>query len=99
MDEKYPMGASTSKKAPKFGLVTGHTYSVLETAHHEGMRAVKLFNPWSSDNYTGQISNEDKKDGIFTMLFAEYMDAFDSTEVAEMRLGYRSDSKRVFGTE
>lgn len=99
--QKWPMGAGTGSHGnpTKYGLVAGHQYTVLQVTTVGGQRAVEVFNPWNKDGYHGQVPNEDKKDGKFTMTFQEYMDAFDVTEAAELRKGYHTVSKHIQGTD
>jgi hypothetical protein len=95
---KYPMKAGTggSKFAKKYGISSGHAYSLLDAKEvAAGDKHVRLFNPWSSDYYNGSVANADKTDGKFTMLLDEFYEAFTSTSIAQVRSNYVVTSLRV----
>jgi len=94
--EKWPMGAGTSKEAEKYGLASGHAYSVLrayEKAPHG--KVVDVYNPWHSDGYKGKIPNPHKDDGEFTMTINEFKDAFTVTSFARVHNDYKVTSKMI----
>jgi len=93
---KWPMGAGTSSQAPKYGLVTGHAYSVLKAYNHPSHgKVVHVYNPWHSDGYKGKIRNPDKDDGEFTMTIAEYKDAFGVSSWSRVHNDYKVTSKKI----
>mmetsp|Transcript_102916 Transcript_102916/g.178568 ORF Transcript_102916/g.178568 Transcript_102916/m.178568 type:complete len:691 (+) Transcript_102916:84-2156(+) len=94
---KLPMGCGTNSKrqAKKYGLAEGHQYSALEAWEKDGKKYVKCFNPWNSDHYKGAVKNEDKGDGVFTMLLEEYHAAFVDTEYAYLMPGYKVSSTTI----
>jgi len=94
--EKWPMGAGTSKEAEKYGLASGHAYSVLrayEKAPHG--KVVDVYNPWHSDGYHGKVPNPSKEDGEFTMTIGEYKAAFQVSSWARVHNDYHITSKLI----
>jgi len=94
---KAPMAASTGS-TPKYGLAGGHAYAVLKARTSAGQKLVKCWNPWNADYYQGSIQNTDRTDGEFEMTFDEYLDAFQYTDVAEVRAGYKTSTYAVVGS-
>merc|ERR1719420_2476382 len=83
-EQGFPMGASTG--ANKLGLPPAHAYAVFEAMDLPGIgSALRLYNPWSADRYSGKIPNKNKADGLFNITFEEYLDAFVSTTIAAVR--------------
>jgi hypothetical protein len=86
---KFPMAAGAGSGAANFGMVSDHAYSVFRAYHsHDYGDVVQVFNPWHRDHYKGAVPNHDHTDGSFTMTFAEYYQAFDTTSIAAFRPHY-----------
>jgi len=49
--------------------------------------AVKIYNPWGANWYTGAIPNQKHNDGIFHVTLDEFHKYFSSTDIAEVRKG------------
>jgi len=97
---KFPMGAGTAGNAPNYGLASGHAYCILSAYSHDTYgKVVKMFNPWRTDHYSGAIPNTEEvngpQSGVFTIPLTEFMDAFDSTEVAKVYSGYEATSVTI----
>lgn len=105
----YPIVTGCCKKAGtkiagkvetsgSYGLVSGHAYSLLNSAVVGGEKLVKVRNPWASEMYTGPWSDSDNTkwtaeatkalnhtsvdDGSFWLPFAIYKENFDGLAVA-----------------
>jgi len=99
---KFPMtaGTSSNSNAKQYGLAEGHAYAILAVFTHDSYGdVVKMFNPWRSDFYKGEIPNtvevNGPQSGVFTMKFAEFKDAFDSSQIAQVHKGYVATSKTI----
>jgi len=99
---KFPMtaGTSSNSNAKQYGLAEGHAYAILAVFTHDSYGdVVKMFNPWREDFYKGEIPNtvevNGPQSGVFTMKFAEFKDAFDSSQIAQVHKGYVATSKTI----
>jgi hypothetical protein len=99
---KFPMCASTgpSSNAGAYGLASGHAYTLLGAfSSPDYGKVVKMFNPWNQDNYEGAVPNtvevNGPQSGVFTMTFAEFKDAFSSTEIASVYPDYVATSMEI----
>jgi len=97
---KYIMGAGTNpigctydpaKKAKRkaIGICCGHAFTVLGAVRYssEFPEAVKIYNPWGANWYTGAIPDQDQSNGIFHVTLDEYHQYWGSTDIAEARQG------------
>lgn len=96
---KFPMGAGTNAHASKYKMPTGHAYAVFRARLEGGKKLVECMNPWGRDVYAGAVPNPNRNDGVFTMLMEEYFDAFDLTQIAEVKDGYKTVSNVVSGSQ
>ena len=87
------------KNVSDVGLVEGHAFTFISAHEHKGVKVVKLRNPWGAREWNGDWSdssslwnNEFKKafgytgnknDGIFYMLFKDFIKYFQNTEMCE----------------
>eukprot|EP01103_Thecamoeba_quadrilineata_P012643 TRINITY_DN32_c6_g1_i2.p1 TRINITY_DN32_c6_g1~~TRINITY_DN32_c6_g1_i2.p1 ORF type:complete len:450 (-),score=111.83 TRINITY_DN32_c6_g1_i2:105-1454(-) len=70
------------------GLVTGHAYGILRVEEINGLRLIKIRNPWGQHEWNGrysdgskewtpqlrqQLNQKDKNDGAFWMCFEDFM--------------------------
>lgn len=93
---KFVMGAGTGGGGnPTFyGLASGHAYGILGAADIPDYgKVVKMYNPWGSDNYKGEVPNNEEingpNKGKFTMKFKEFMDAYSSADINFVIPGYK----------
>jgi len=95
---RYPMCASTGGSGgnhSRYGLAENHMYSTLEATEQDGVKHVKVYNPWGADYYNGSLAHLNQSDGEFTMTLEEYHDAFTYTVYAEMMDDYQVSSHEV----
>jgi len=84
---EYPMGAGSVPN--NNGVTKGHAYSILEAIEGDAKypRKLKMFNPWGSDRYRGDIPNQDNTDGMFEITFEEFLESFSDARAALVRRG------------
>jgi len=95
-EQGFAMGAGTGGGGnPTFyGLASGHAYGILGAADVGTYgKVVKMYNPWGSDNYKGEVPNNEEingqNKGKFTMKFTEFMDAYSSASINFVIPGYK----------
>ena len=91
-----PMTTACCSGGSKFGLVTGHAYSLLDVQQVGKILMAKVRNPWNKEKYTGPYRDSDpawtdamKKqvglvksdDGIFWMPYDNYITTFYDTKI------------------
>jgi len=98
------------------GLVQSHAYSVLSTHKlSNGVRLVKMRNPWGSDSFHGRWSDqstlwteqfkkevgfkEDQEDGFIFMQIEDYFEQVESTDFNYDTEGMYSDSFLMIGDD
>lgn len=101
-DNKYPGTCGSGPNAHKYGLVASHAYALLEVKEMDPYgQVVKLMNPWRKHKYKGAVPDTAEVNGAgfglgaFTMKFAEFLDAFTTTNVAKVRSGYKTSSMAI----
>lgn len=61
--ENHPMvvACCSARGAAPDGLQTGHAYTLLDVLVVQGTRLAKIRNPWSSEGYVGEWSDNDSR--------------------------------------
>lgn len=95
----------------KTGLVSGHAYSIISAHHVEGVRLLKLRNPWGKTEWKGAYSDKsdkwtdsmkravnfvDANDGSFFMTVEDYKNHFGHYDVGHYHDGFHFSRKAVF---
>lgn len=104
----------------KMGLVTNHAYSIIDTAvlldkHGKEIRLIKVRNPWGTNEWLGDWSDqsnkwtdqfkeavglEQKEDGIFWICYEDFIQFYTSTHICHIHDDYKFISKKFpVGTE
>jgi len=80
--------AKDAKRKP-IGICCGHAFTVLGAAKYSDdfPQAVKIYNPWGANWYTGAIANQDQSKGIFYVTLDEFHENWGNTDIAEVRKG------------
>ena len=90
----------TSGPDEEFGIVPGHAYSVISCKEYDGIRLLKIRNPWGSFEWGGAWSDNssewtqeyidyfqpdfDTQDGTFWMWIEDFFKCFESITVCKM---------------
>ncbi|EAR82559.2 calpain family cysteine protease (macronuclear) [Tetrahymena thermophila SB210] len=102
--QQYNSNASLDGQAKQNGLISNHAYSILETDEIDGIKILKLKNPWGKTEWNGKWSDqctltwteklkqrhqlEVANDGIFWMSFCDYFDNFCSLCISYVNVDY-----------
>lgn len=98
----------------KIGLVTNHAYSIIDTAvltdkHGKEIRLIKVRNPWGTNEWLGdwsdnsnkwtdqfkeQVGLEQKEDGIFWICYEDFIQFYTSTHICHIHDEYQFISKK-----
>jgi hypothetical protein len=122
--KNYVMAAGTGDKGEKFndlieslGLCVGHAYTIITILKMEenGVRLVKLKNPWGNREFSGDWSDRsrkwtpelkkkynyegDKNEGIFFMSFDDFYKYFGMLDIAKLEEGYQTVFCKIKKTE
>ena len=122
--KNYVMAAGTGDKGEKFndlieslGLCVGHAYTIITILKMEenGVRLVKLKNPWGNTEFTGDWSDSSRKwtpelkkkynyegnddEGIFFMSFDDFYKYFAMLDIAKLEEGYQTVFCKIKKTE
>ena len=119
--KKYVMTAGTGDKSvnllESLGLCAGHAYTIISivTMEENGVRLVRLKNPWGNTEFTGDWSDNSRKwtpqlrkkyncecdddEGIFFMSFNDFYKYFAMMDIAKLEEGYKNAFCKVKKTE
>ena len=119
--KNYVMTAGTGDKSvnllESLGLCAGHAYTIINIVKMEenGVRLVKLKNPWGNTEFTGEWSDGSRKwtpelkkkykyegdedEGIFFMSFNDFFKYFAMMDIAKLEQGYKNAFCKIKKTE
>ena len=119
--KKYVMTAGTGDTSvnllESLGLCAGHAYTIINilTMEENGVRLVKLKNPWGNTEFTGEWSDGSRKwtpelkkkynyegdedEGIFFMSFNDFYKYFVMMDIAKLEEGYKNAFCKIKKTE
>jgi len=89
-ENKFIMGAGTDAGCEGIGVACGHAYTVLGAGKFSEQfpQAVKMYNPWGANGYSGAITGQEKSKGTFWLTAEEFQRHFTEMDVAKVREGY-----------
>ena len=102
--------SSDNDTTKKMGLIQSHAYSIISCYEIDGKKLLKLRNPWGNFEWTGDYSDKsklwtddlkqkvnfkDSNDGIFYILYDDYLKYFPVTFICKFFDGYHYKWKKV----